>query len=167
MRESTNSLAASQTARILIVSYFIALAFGLIQGAEIKRLASPFLSESNAGIAMGAIVIGLCALVLIGVFRRPAALVLSLVVFWASYMTLFAQGDINGFWRDLALIGGLLIAAGVGQGLGRGNRAAPKAAPEPELPKVPEAPEAASPRMPVRRATISRFREDLSLARDG
>ena len=171
MRESTNALAASQTARILVVSYFIALAFGLIQGAEISRLASPFLSDVYASIGMGALVVLLSAMILTGLFRRPAALVLSLIVFWASYMTLFAQGDINGFWRDLALIGGLLISAGVGQGLGRAAKeeaqVKTKAKPEPQLPKMPEQSNTASARMPVRRATISRFREDLSIARDG
>ena len=164
MQDHIQQNAASHITRILILSYFIALATGLIGGAEISRLATPFLPPDMAFYLTSGLVLALSILVVVGIFRRPAALILALIVFWSSYITLFANGDINGFWRDLALIGGLLISAGVGNGLSlakRAEQAVPDATPsEP----VPDLPRTQSPRP---RATVSRFREDLSLARSG
>lgn len=105
---------ATMIARVLIVSYFFALATGQISGTEIVRLASPFLPEASALLVMRGIVLVLAGMVLIGFHRWAAALVLSLVIFWSSYLTLFAGGQIGAFWRDLALIGGLFLTAGIG-----------------------------------------------------
>ncbi len=156
--------AASHITRILILSYFLALATGLISGAEFSRLATPFLPEPTASFAMSAVVIFLSALVLIGVYRRPAALILALALFWASYMTMFATGDLTGFWRDLALLGGLLMSAGVGAGLSIPRRS-PEELPEKEVvQRIVSTPqfEVEAPR----RNSITRFREDLNLARE-
>ena len=171
MREARHhSFAASQVTRILILSYFTALALGLINGAELTRLAAPFLPEDIAFYVMGALVLCLTGLVLIGILRRPAALVLSLVLYWASYMTMYATGDIAGFWRDLALIGGLLISAGVGQGWS--VRSTDNEEPEYELdiaadPSSEQDPGPDTVQVPLRRVTITRLREDLDMAREG
>lgn len=167
----SQAFAAPHIARILILSYFVALVFGLIEGAELSRLTAPFLSEPDASYVMGGVVVSLAALVLFGLLRRPAALILSLVLFFASYLTMFATGDLTGFWRDLALIGGLLLTAGVGQGWAVERRAEEMEAPEkdavvmhPHVQKIVSEPQ----RLPEapRRRTISRFREDLNLARE-
>lgn len=105
-------ISGSSVMRMLIASYFMALSLGLFQGAEIARLAAPFLPENLATIVMGALVFVLAAMVMTGFHRRSAALVLALVIFWASYLTMFAATaaeDIGAFWRDLALIGGLML----------------------------------------------------------
>ena len=106
-------ITAQMITRLLIISYFIAIALGLISGIDISRLANPFLPELPALYLMRLVVLTLCGMVLFGLFRRPAALVLALVVFWTSYMTLYAGGEIGAFWRDLALIGGLLLTANI------------------------------------------------------
>ncbi len=165
----TQAFAASQITRILILSYFVALALGLIEGAEVARLAEPFLGDANAIYAMSGVVISLAALILFGVLRRPAALVLSLILFFASYMTMFATGDLTGFWRDLALIGGLLMSAGVGQGWSVKSR--PEAlGDDAEVLQSHVQKIVSQPQMiedaPKPRRTISRFREDLNLARE-
>ena len=104
-------IAPSTIARLLVVSYFIALALNLISGADIKLLAAPFLSETVAHLTMRSIVLVLSAMVLFGAYRRPAALILALVIFWPSYMSMYAGNDISAFWRDLALIGALLMTS--------------------------------------------------------
>lgn len=103
-------------ARILILSYFVGLASGLIGGTDLTLLTDPFLSKSVGAWVIGVLIISLCAFVLLGIQRRRSALLLSLILFWASYMTMhqMAVADVNFFWRDLALIGGLLFSAGVG-----------------------------------------------------
>ena len=161
---SSQAFAASHVTRILILSYFVALAMGLINGAEMSRLTAPFLSEPDATYLMSGIVVALSALILFGVFRRPAALILSMILFWASYMTMYANGDLTGFWRDLALIGGLLMSAGVGQGWSV-QRGADTQDPETQhVQRIISTPHAEA-ETPSRRA-ISRFREDLDLARE-
>ncbi len=113
LQKAKGAISAHLITRLLIVSYFIALALGLIAGVEISKMAEPFMSESAARYVMRFIVLLLAGMVLFGVWRRPAALVLALVVFWTSYISLYSGGEIGSFWRDLALIGGLLLTANI------------------------------------------------------
>ena len=158
-----NAGMASHITRLLILSYFVALAIGWIEGAEFNRLATPFLPEPHATYFMGTMVLILCFMVLIGMFRRPAALLLAMTLFWAGYVTMFATGDLTGFWRDLALIGGLLMSAGVGTGWSVDKTSAPIEAEETVIHDTAAPPEGDAPK---RRASITRFREDLDIARE-
>ena len=169
MRENPHhAFAALLITRILILSYFVALALGLIRGADMTRLLTPFLPMDWAVNVMRFYVLTLTGMVLFGVFRRPAALVLAISLFWASYMTMFAAGDITGFWRDLALIGGLLVSAGVGQGLSISGRESTVQADDTVVSADPEPdPGDNTVKVPLRRVTITRMREDLNYAREG
>ena len=161
-----NANLASHITRLLILSYFAALALGLIQGAQIVRLTAPFLPSPVDEYTIGIIVLLLAFMVLVGIFRRPAALVLSLILFFSSYITMFITNDLTGFWRDLALIGGLLMSAGAGEGwaiVARPERAGDDE--EVVVKKIISTP-TPEPVAPRRRSTITRFREDLNLARE-
>ena len=162
---ANNATVASHVTRILILSYFVALGLGLIEGAELTRLTAPFLEEPQASYAIGIVVVLLAFMVLTGMFRRPAALILSLILFWASYMSMFATDDLTGFWRDLALIGGLLMTAGVGEGWVMVRRVASDSDDEAVEERIVSKP-LPDPGMPKPRTTITRFREDLHLARE-
>lgn len=98
--------------RLLIVSYIAGAAIGLTPGPDFFRLGAAILGEAHSTIVVNGLVIILTAMVLGDILRRGAALTLSLILFWASYLTLFATDatsvEVAGFWRDLALIGGLL-----------------------------------------------------------
>ena len=113
LNQISEAISAQFVTRLLIISYFVAVALGLIVGIDVARLAEPFLPELMARYLMRAVVLTLCGMVLFDVLRRPAALVLALIVFWASYITLYSGGEIGPFWRDLALIGGLLLTANI------------------------------------------------------
>ena len=155
----------SHVIRLLILSYFAALGIGAVEGAQLSRLTRPFLDDPHASYSIGLVVLILAFMVLIGMFRRPAALILSLVLFWASYLTMLASGDLGGFWRDLALIGGLCMLAGVGDPIMSLRRA--KGEDEVDLiePLETIAPrQTGVSRSP--RTSISRFREDLEIARE-
>jgi len=98
--------------RLLIVSYFMALALGLIKGTDLAVLATPFMPETLAKIASGLSVLGLSVMILFGFHRRLAALLLAIILFWCSYLASVSPAgleDIGSFWRDLALIGALLL----------------------------------------------------------
>ncbi len=101
----------SALTRLLVISYFIAVSLGLIQGTRILDFMRPVLPEGLATPLMRGVVLTLSVLILTGLARRTAALVLSLVVFFSSYAALYSGGDISAFWRDLALVGALLMTA--------------------------------------------------------
>ncbi len=98
--------------RILISSYFIALALGLIEGTDGSVLMAVFLPPGLAETAGSLLIFTLAYLVLMGIWMRPAALLLGLVLFWSSYIINFGpQGplEVGDFWRDLALVGALMM----------------------------------------------------------
>ncbi len=98
--------------RILIASYFLALGAGVIPGSDISALFAAVLPDPHAGLLAGAIVFALAYMVLVGVWLRPAALLLALVVFWSSYISVSHLGfadQLGGFWRDMALIAALIL----------------------------------------------------------
>ena len=111
-RSSTKFQSGNSVVRLLIVSYFMALAIGLIPGTDVTVLAEPFMPWLSARILTGTIVFTLACLILVGIQRRAAALLLAIVLFWASYIVMLsAEGAhiVAGFWRDLALIGALIL----------------------------------------------------------
>lgn len=159
---SLPALGPQLVTRIVITLYFAILAMGYIDGADMARLASPFLDQPKARFLSQSIVLTLCAMVFFGVFRRQAGIVLGFIVFAASYKTMFASGDIVGFWRDFALVMGLFWSTRVVS-----DWDDQEVFGDSDLDIAPEpAPKPATETSPVRRrATVSRFREDLDMAR--
>jgi len=111
---------AHAIARVLIASYFLAKAIGLIfdptgmaQFLSVSNVPD-YLRWPNAGFeAMAAIAI------MIGFQTRMAAALLALYVFWTSFILNYVPGDdylLGAFWRDLAMIGGLLLLFSHGRG---------------------------------------------------
>ncbi len=146
--------------RLLVVSYFIAMAVGLIGSGSLSNFLVPLVSADVSDTTMRGVVLILSGFVLFNFFRRAAALVLSLVVFYSSYLALYAGGDVGAFWGDLALIGALLMTAD----LARMQEAEdawddhdPMGAPQ----EAPIAPPARS------SGDDSPFREDFDIARAG
>lgn len=95
--------------RIVIASYFLAVSLGFIPGTSALPLTEPFLPEPYADAASKAIIFATAYLVLIGLWLRFAALLLATVLFWSSYIDNAGAGNLEGFWRDLALIGALIL----------------------------------------------------------
>ncbi len=106
------SAPAQNLLRILIASYFLAGAIGLIPGSDLTPLFGRVLPEQIAGPSAACFVFVLSYLVMIGVWLRGAALTLAIVTFWASYLRMMDMGiadELGGFWRDLALIASLML----------------------------------------------------------
>lgn len=98
--------------RILIASYFIAISLGMISGTDGSYLARQIVPEPFATYMGKTMVFSLAYLVMMGIWLRPAALLLALTTFWSSYIANFGpEGPlaIGDFWRDLALIGALFL----------------------------------------------------------
>jgi uncharacterized membrane protein YphA (DoxX/SURF4 family) len=98
--------------RVIIGSYFLAVALALIPGTDLAILFSGVLPHPYDGaLAMG-LVFALAFMVMLGHATRVAALVMAMITFYASYLTMLQLGvadELGSFWRDLALIAGLLL----------------------------------------------------------
>jgi len=101
--------------RILIASYFIAKSCGLVVDAEGNELVlmAPLPDSIYSAFDTGFVFVTAYAL-MIGYRTRTAALMLALYVFWTSFVVNYTIGEtpmLSAFWRDLALIGGLLMTS--------------------------------------------------------
>jgi len=108
------------TARIAIASFFIGKAAGLIidpngMGQMMAQGELPgYLVWPNIAFEFLA-----AFSIMIGLHTRLAAALLALYLFWSSFLFNYAPGNgeaINTFWRDLAMIGGLLLLFAHGRG---------------------------------------------------
>lgn len=95
--------------RIVIASYFLAVSLGLIPGTVAWPLTAPFLPEPYADVAGKALIFTTAYLVLVGAWLRVSALLLATILFWSSYIENIGSSNLEGFWRDLALIGALIL----------------------------------------------------------
>ncbi len=108
----TLAASAQNLSRILIASYFMAVSLNFVGGTTGYALALWVIPEEHAATTASAVIFGLAFLVMIGVWLRPAALLLAIVLFWSSFMMLIGpdvQANLDSFWRDLALIGALFL----------------------------------------------------------
>lgn len=111
---------AYATARVLIASYFLAQGLGLIidpnsMGQFMAISSVPdYLRWPNTGFELLA-----SLAILVGFQTRMAAALLALYLFWSSFILNYIPGNpvaIGAFWRDLAIIGGLLMIFSHGRG---------------------------------------------------
>ncbi|MFD0981234.1 hypothetical protein [Tropicimonas aquimaris] len=106
------SSAGQNLLRILIASYFLAGAVGMIPGTDLTPMFIRVMPQPFAGAASGFLVFMLAYMVMIGVWLRGAALTLGILTFWSSYLRMLDLGvadELGTFWRDLALIAALML----------------------------------------------------------
>lgn len=173
--------------RILIASYFLALGAGVIPGTDVSALFAAVLPAPYAGLLAGGIVFVLAYLVLIGAWLRPAALLLALVMFWSSYISVSHMGfaeQLGGFWRDMALIAALILTYAETDPRARSRRGAfrsvraprrltlrdemvtPRRVHAPGAPKAPVIPFRPAPKAAVETAPQDRASEGVNVFRD-
>lgn len=111
---------ATAIARVLIASFFIAVASGAVldPSAIIKTNAlagmPDYLRWPSAGFEILAAVS-----IMVGFQTRMSVALLALYVFWSSFIFNYIPSNelaIGSFWRDLAMIGGLLMLFAHGTG---------------------------------------------------
>lgn len=110
----TNQMSASgfNLLRTVLASYFIGVSLGLINGTNVTALAHLVLPGHLAVFVANTAVFILAYLVLMGMWLRPAALLLAAWVLACSAYVTFDLGTseaASDFWRDLALIAGLMM----------------------------------------------------------
>lgn len=100
--------------RILIASYFLATASGLILEPSSRIFLDAVLDQQNARIVTTIYLFSTAFLVMVGMAVRPASLLLAVYIFWSGFLNhnLGAGPEaLNAFWRDMALLGAVLLIA--------------------------------------------------------
>ena len=98
--------------RVVLSSYFIGVSLGLVHGANVTALAKVFMPDNYANFLTNTTVFVLAYLVLMGVWLRPAALLLAIALLSNSLFLLLNSTSpdvMSDFWRDAALIAGLMM----------------------------------------------------------
>ena len=100
------------TVRVAVAAYFVTGALGLFPGVGIVPVVAEALPGLLPQIIAQTVVVALGLLILTGHALRPAALLLSIGLFWSSYLKMQMLGvsaELGHFWRDMGLIGILLL----------------------------------------------------------
>jgi putative oxidoreductase len=139
--------------RVLIASFYLAAALGLI--VDPNSLAAVFKNSilpdyfrwPDLWIQLAA-----ALAILVGYQTRTAALLLAIHIFWSSFIVNYVNGDfdtISAFWKDLAMIGGLIMVYSHGGGMfaldNRLERIARQKAANADAVDVDDAPDIAEP----------------------
>lgn len=100
--------------RVLIGSYFLAAGTGLILEPSSRTLFDGVLPGQSAIFATTAYLFVTAFMVMTGKLVRPAALLLSIYIFWSAFVhfeTVGSPGALAQFWNDMALLGAVLLVA--------------------------------------------------------
>jgi len=98
--------------RVVIGSYFTAVSLDLVNGVDQRALFATLMTPESADLVGSTLLLGLSVAFMIGVSLRLTGLMLALFVFSSSLLQNFLHfesGNLSHFWRDLALICGVLL----------------------------------------------------------
>ena len=100
--------------RVLIASYFLATATGLILEPGSRTFFDGVLPADSAAFATTMYLFVTAFAIMVGKLVRPASLLLALYIFWSAFVH-FELGSspaaLGSFWRDMALLGAVLLVA--------------------------------------------------------
>ncbi len=100
--------------RILIGSYFLAAGTGLILEPSSRTFFDGVLPADISAVTTTLYLFVTAFMIMVGKAVRPAALMLALYIFWSAFVTfelgISAEG-LTSFWRDMALLGAVLLVA--------------------------------------------------------
>lgn len=103
---------ATMVLRVLIGSYFVAVALEIIPGTDLSVLFATVLAAPLDKAVATWLVFLLSFMVMIGLHTRAAALLLALITVFSSYLAMVQTAggaDLASFWRDVALIAALIL----------------------------------------------------------
>ena len=98
--------------RIVIGSYFAAVALDLVMGVDQKALFLPILRPIAADVIGSTVLVLVSLTFMTGVCLRLSALILALFVFCSSVVQNFVLADIenvSNFWRDLTMVCAVIL----------------------------------------------------------
>lgn len=119
-RDKTVLTAAElNAARFLIASYFLAVAVGLADGVSLSPVFAVLFGEGGVSTFLShAVLFVIGMLVLMGIALRQVALSMAGLLLATNILVLAKTGtvDSQGVWRDIALVGALVLSYGQREG---------------------------------------------------
>jgi len=112
--QNTVSRTVLSVVRILIASYFLATATGLIFEPASRTVFDAVLLKHHAQLVSTSYLFITAFAIMVGFVVRPAALLLAVYIFWSGFLHFDQMGTpeaLAGFWRDMALLGAILLVA--------------------------------------------------------
>jgi uncharacterized membrane protein YphA (DoxX/SURF4 family) len=106
-------------ARFLIASYFLAVAVGLAEGVSLTPIFGVLFGEGGVSSFLSHTVLFVMGvLVLLGIAQRQVALTMAGLLLATNILELAATGKVDsaGVWRDIALVGALILSYGQREG---------------------------------------------------
>lgn len=106
-------------ARFLIASYFLAVAVGLAEGVSLTPIFGLVFGEGSVSSFLShAVLFVMGVLVLMAIAQRHVALVMAVLLLATNIITLSKTGTLDsaGVWRDIALVGALILSYGQREG---------------------------------------------------
>ncbi len=100
--------------RILIASYFLAMATGLIFEPASRTFLDAVLPAEQAQFASTTYLFLTAFWIMVGRAVRPAALLLAVYIFWSGFLHYDISSnslELSAYWRDMALMGAVLLIA--------------------------------------------------------
>lgn len=98
--------------RIVIGSYFAAVALDLVSGVDQKALLLPFVPVTAADVIGSTLLLLASLAFMTGFYLRPTALFLALFIFISSLVQNFLISpveDVSAFWRDVTLVCAIIL----------------------------------------------------------
>lgn len=99
--------------RIVIGSYFMAIALGLIEGTEPKAMFIPYLDTETSDLIGTMLLFAITTAFMAGLFLRQSSLMLAIFIFGSSlaenFLT-YEHASISNFWRDLTMVCAVLLS---------------------------------------------------------
>lgn len=107
--------------RVLIASYFAARGLGVIvEPGTMEALVREMPVPPLLAVVNSAFLLTTAIFIALGIHTRFAALLLAVYVFWSSYIFNILgieAANLGAFWKDLAIIAGLVMLVGHGRGI--------------------------------------------------
>lgn len=104
--------AGHQAVRLIIASYFIAIAVGVLPSDNARSLVGTILPEAYVAPAVTTFVFATAVLIFLGRQMRIAALLLANYVLWSSLVAYIAPQStmsLSEFWRDMIVVSALML----------------------------------------------------------
>ena len=115
--ERSNGRSADHTGlnliRLIIGSYFMGISLGLVQGVDHRAIFAPIVGLQTGDLIGTTALFAISTAFMSGLFLRTTSLMLALFVLTSSLVETFLPfqpRNISAFWRDLALICGVLLS---------------------------------------------------------
>jgi hypothetical protein len=99
--------------RIVIGSYFMAIALGLIEGTDPKAMFIAYMDHETSDLVGTMLLFAITTAFMAGLFLRQSSLMLAIFIMGSSLAENFLSyqpGSVSNFWRDITMVCAVLLS---------------------------------------------------------